>query len=65
MPFITVKMVEGRTLEQKRELVTKITNVVAETLEIPNDRVFIFLEDLKKDMYGKGGNLLIDSEVKS
>ncbi|WP_339060843.1 2-hydroxymuconate tautomerase [Tepidibacillus marianensis] len=62
MPFITIEMVEGRTPEQKRELVEKITKVVAETVNVPEERVFIFLEDLKKDHYAKGGKLLIDQE---
>lgn len=62
MPFITIEMVEGRTPEQKRELVEKITKVVSETVNVPPERVFIFLEDLKKDHYAKNGKLLIDHE---
>jgi len=62
MPFITIEMVEGRTPEQKRELVEKITKVVSETVNVPADRVFIFLEDLKKDHYAKGGKLLSDEK---
>ena len=62
MPFITIEMVEGRTPEQKRELVEKITQVVSEVVDVPKERVFIFLEDLKKDHYAKAGKLLIDQE---
>jgi len=62
MPFITIEMVEGRTPEQKRELVERITQVVSEVVDVPKERVFIFLEDLKKDHYAKSGKLLIDQE---
>lgn len=60
MPFITVEMVEGRSLEQKRELVEKITKVVAETVNVPEERVYVFIEDLKKDNFARSGKLLID-----
>jgi len=60
MPFITVKMKEGRTLEQKRELVEKITKVVAETVNVPPERIHIFIEDLKKDGYAHAGKLWLD-----
>ncbi len=64
MPFITIEMIEGRTIEQKRELVEKITKVVSETVQVPPEKVFIFLEDLKKDHYAKGGKLIMDQETK-
>ena len=60
MPYITVEMLEGRSLEQKRELVKKITEVVSETIQVSPDKVFIFLEDIKKESYATAGKLLID-----
>lgn len=60
MPFITIEMKEGRTLEQKRRLVAEVTKVVSEICEVPADRVYVFLEDLKSDAFGKAGRLVID-----
>jgi 4-oxalocrotonate tautomerase len=60
MPFITIEMREGRTMEQKRKLTAEITRVVSEICEVPEDRVWIFIEDLKPDAFGKGGKLLLD-----
>ncbi|MFV9510372.1 2-hydroxymuconate tautomerase [Tepidibacillus sp. LV47] len=62
MPFVTIEMIEGRTPEQKRELVEKITKVVAETVNVPEERVYVFIEDLKKDHFARGGKLVIDQE---
>ena len=62
MPFITVKMVEGRTLDQKREIVSGITKVVAQACNISEDRVYLFIEDMTKEEYGRGGVLLCDKE---
>lgn len=60
MPFITVKVLEGKTIEQKRELVKEMTEVVSRCLDVDPNRVFIFIEDLAKDNYGKEGKLYSD-----
>ncbi|WP_018131712.1 2-hydroxymuconate tautomerase [Effusibacillus pohliae] len=60
MPFITIEMKEGRTLEQKRRLAAEVTKVVCEICEVPADRVYVFIEDLKSDAFGKAGKLMID-----
>ena len=60
MPFITVEMIEGRTEEQKRELVQRITDVICETVDVTPDKVYVFLEDLKKDNFAKAGKLLME-----
>ena len=55
MPIITVKMIEGRTDEQKKALVEKVTEAVAETTGAPKENVFIIIEDMKKEHYATGG----------
>lgn len=64
MPFITIEMIEGRSPEQKRQLMEGVTKLFTETLQIPEDRVFIFFEDLKKDHYARGGKFVSDTENK-
>jgi 4-oxalocrotonate tautomerase len=60
MPFVHIEWMEGRSLEQKRELTRRITEAVAEVAGIPQDRVHVFIKDMKPDEYGFGGELLID-----
>jgi 4-oxalocrotonate tautomerase len=57
MPFITVKVLEGKTPEQKRDLVKRMTAAVKESFDVDSDKVFVFFEDMKKDDYGKQGEL--------
>jgi 4-oxalocrotonate tautomerase len=57
MPFITVKMIEGRTPEQKRTIVEGVTTVVAEACGIVKDRVHVFIEEISPDSYARGGIL--------
>lgn len=60
MPFVHIEWMEGRSLEQKRELTKRITDAVAEIAGIPQDRVHVFIKDMKADEYGVGGELIID-----
>lgn len=60
MPIITVKMIEGRTEEQKKALVEKVTEVVAETTGAPKENVTIIIEEMAKNHYATGGVRLSD-----
>jgi 4-oxalocrotonate tautomerase len=63
VPFITVKMLEGRNKEQKRKVVEGITRVIMEACEVTADRVYIFLEDLPKDHYARGGVIFSEKDT--
>lgn len=46
MPYVTVKMLEGRTEEQKRNLVEKVTDAVVETTGASKEKVIVFIEEM-------------------
>ncbi len=58
MPFVTVELLPGRTEEQKKALVEKVTEAVVETTGASKEKVFVFIEELRKDHYAVGGKLL-------
>lgn len=55
MPIVTIKMIEGRTDEQKRNLVEQVTTAVSETVNAPKENVSIIIEEMKKEHYATGG----------
>lgn len=57
MPYVTVKMLEGRTDEQKKALSEKITAAVVETTGAPADRVHVMIEDMPKTNLCVGGKM--------
>ena len=61
MPYVTVRMLEGRTDEQKRALVEKVTAAVAETTNAPVENVVVFIEDMPKNHYAVAGKLFSDN----
>ncbi|MBM4761585.1 4-oxalocrotonate tautomerase [Bacillus sp. B15-48] len=60
MPYVTVKMLPGRSDDQKKALVEKVTDAVAETTGAPKENVVVFIEEMSKDHYGVGGKRLSD-----
>ena len=57
MPTIHVEMFEGRTPEQKRNLVKAITQAVVDTPGGKPEAVDIILVDIKRDNWATGGEL--------
>jgi 4-oxalocrotonate tautomerase len=60
MPTIIVEADEGRTVEQKRELVKDITEAVCKNFKVEPQSVTIFIHEGKKENRGKAGKLAID-----
>ena len=55
MPIVTIKMIEGRTEEQKRALVEEVTQAVSKTVDAPVENVSIIIEEMSKNHFAKGG----------
>ena len=60
MPIVTVKMLEGRTEEQKKALCEKVTEAVSETTGAPRENITVFIEEMSKNHYAPGGKRLSD-----
>ena len=60
MPVITVKMLEGRSKEKKRELVEAITNVMVEVCQVEPDGTTVVLEEYSRDNWARSGVLISD-----
>ncbi len=60
MPIIRIEMLEGRSLEKKRELVATLTRETARIAGCAEASVYVVIEDVKKENWGSGGQLLSD-----
>jgi 4-oxalocrotonate tautomerase len=57
MPTIRVELLEGRTPEQKKNLVEALTHAVVETLGSKAESVDVLLFDIKRGDWATGGKL--------
>ncbi|WP_308428154.1 tautomerase family protein [Vreelandella hamiltonii] len=62
MPVVTIAQSPGRTLEQKRELIKKITEAFVDSYNVKPESVTIFLQDYDDQNWGKAGLLHIDTK---
>ena len=60
MPIITVKLLEGRTDDQKRALVKEVTDAVSRTVNAPKENITIVIEEMAKNHYANAGVLSSD-----
>ncbi len=55
MPFIQVTMLAGRTVEQKHDLIKRLTDATAEALGGDPGRIRVALYEVTGDDWGIGG----------
>ena len=63
MPVVTVEMWEGRTIEQKKQLVESITLAMT-NLGISAEAVHIIIKDVPKHNWATGGKLASEESPK-
>lgn len=60
MPVIQITMSEGRTLEQKRELVRVLTKETARILKSKEENMRVLIYEVSKENWGNAGILGTD-----
>ena len=60
MPLIQVTMLEGRTADQKRKLVERLTDAMVEEAAAKREAVVVTIYELPRESYASGGVLMAD-----
>jgi 4-oxalocrotonate tautomerase len=55
MPFAQIYMLEGRTEEQKRAVIEKVTQALVEAVGAPVNTVRVLIQDVPKTNWGIAG----------
>lgn len=64
MPLVNVHMATGRTDEQKRALMSAITDAVVSTIGAPVSSVRVWIDEFEPTEYMDGGELLADRRAR-
>jgi 4-oxalocrotonate tautomerase len=62
MPHVQITMLEGRTTEQKRRVVKRITEVLHEELGTDPQGISVALVEVPRDSYARAGVLIEDRQ---
>ena len=60
MPIVQIEMLKGRTLQQKREMVQQVTDVLVDTIQCKRDAVTIVIREMEQENLAKAGVLHSD-----
>lgn len=55
MPFAQIYMLEGRTAEQKKAVIEKVTAALMEAAGAPRETVRVWIHEMPKENWGIGG----------
>lgn len=55
MPFAQIYLMEGRTEEQKRAVIEKVTDALIEAVGAPRENVRVWIHDVPKTNWGIAG----------
>jgi 4-oxalocrotonate tautomerase len=60
MPFAHIYLVEGRSEEQKRAVIEKVTQALHEAVGAPKENVRVLIQDVPKTNWGIAGTSVKD-----
>lgn len=63
VPFVTVKMLEGRNADQKRSLTKAITDALEEICRAKPDGTMVVIEEVSRENWARAGVLISDREA--
>lgn len=55
MPFAQIYMLEGRTEEQKKAVITKVTTALHEAVGAPVETIRVWIHEVPKTQWGIAG----------
>ncbi|NLJ57254.1 MAG: 2-hydroxymuconate tautomerase family protein [Tissierellia bacterium] len=62
MPIVTVEMLKGRTLEQKRQMAKEVTEAVSRSVNCPKESVKVIINEMDTENFAEAGVLRCDKK---
>ncbi len=60
MPFVSIRIANGRTVEQKRALVESVTAAIASSINVDPRKVWIQIDEFELENFAVDGQLMVD-----
>ena len=60
MPVVQITMLAGRTADQKRKIANRIADTLVEEAGARREGIVVTLNEVSKESYAFGGELMID-----
>lgn len=60
MPYVFIEVLEGKTVDQKRDVAKKVTEAVSEGFGVPPRAVAVIFKDIPNENLSIEGQLIVD-----
>jgi 4-oxalocrotonate tautomerase len=65
MPFVNIRLIEGRSQQQKDEIAERVNDALSEVLELPKDDIWVVFEDVTAKDWYVGGSTFAELRKKA
>jgi len=65
MPIVQLHLLEGRSTELKKALISEVTDAVSRTLGSPRESIRVLLNEIPKENWGVAGVPILEWKNKS
>jgi 4-oxalocrotonate tautomerase len=65
MPFVNIRLVEGRSKQQKDEIAKRVNVAICEVLQLPKDDVWVVFEDIPAEDWYVGSMTVAERRKKT
>lgn len=62
MPIVQIHLLKGRSIDQKRALVERVTKAVSETVNAPLEAVEVIISEMERENFSRAGVLIADQK---
>lgn len=62
MPHIQITLLKGRSIEVKRKIASRVTDVIAEEAETAKEGISISFVEVDRESYARAGVLIADKK---
>jgi 4-oxalocrotonate tautomerase len=65
MPFVNIRLIDGRSQQRKDEISKRVTNAISEVLQLPKDDIWVLFEDIPAEDWYVGGTTVTELRKKT
>ncbi|KAF1004122.1 MAG: 2-hydroxymuconate tautomerase [Pseudomonas sp.] len=65
MPIAQINIIEGRSEEQKRQLISKVTYAIAESLDAPVESIRVLVQEYSDTLWAAGGETISERRART
>lgn len=62
MPIVQIHLLKGRSVDQKRALVKRVTEAVSETVNAPPEAIEVIISEMERENFSRAGVLIVDQK---